>query len=109
MEEIRFRAYHQDQKEWWYFTLDEVMSGENKNEIQRNNSRLSYTTQHTGYSDSKRIRIYDGDVLACSDGKCVVKFEDGAFCFVNRVNWLDEWNWADDSNRFKVVGNIFNV
>jgi hypothetical protein len=63
--------------------------------------------QHFGYFDKYGTKIFEGDILQCGKAKCVVKFVDGAFAFCNGIDWLYEWNWADDARRFKVIGNIF--
>ena len=63
--------------------------------------------EHFGKYDKKGNKIFEGDIIKCGKGKCSIGFIDGEFSFCNQKDWLDEWNWADDSRRFEIIGNIY--
>ncbi len=63
MRDIKFRAWHDQQNEWWYFTLDELVDAGNKNEIQKHGAFLKHRTLFTGLLDKNEKEIYEGDIL----------------------------------------------
>lgn len=77
--------------------------------------------EYTGFYDKDESEIFEEDVVETeytwwdtSSGhktvkaRAVVKWGDGAFYFHPLDgNWIEDWNFADDTGKFKVIGNIY--
>lgn len=62
--------------------------------------------QFVGYCDKNGVEIYEDDILECNKHRFTVTFKEGEFTYIDHDFWFDEWYWADDSKRCRVVGNI---
>jgi hypothetical protein len=105
---IKYRVWNTVRKE---FSFIELFNGK-KNidttiDVLRSRN-FEHPQQFVGLGKNGK-EIYEGDYLKCGEGYCTVEFIDGNFSFSNCEHWLDEWNWADDSGRFEVIGNTYET
>lgn len=58
--EKKFRTWHSKKKEWWYFTLSDLVNAKNENEILKNADFLRHTTQSSGLTTKNNKEIFEG-------------------------------------------------
>ncbi len=68
--------------------------------------------QYIGHQDEAGEDIYEGDILKIEDATAKVVFWEGPPHFGldfyhNEDKWCEDWNLTDDSDRMKVIGNIY--
>ncbi len=114
MREIKFRAWHEREKQWYYFTLSDLVVGRADNTSMR--LHLENWCEYTGLKDAKGVEIYEGDILQ-------FEFEGEKVC-AGEVKWRTEVAiWAADigiglstiepedawveSAGYEVIGNIY--
>lgn len=63
----------------------------------------------TGFTDDEGTEIYEGDIVELKEFRAEVIWADAGFTFKALPNddWLDDWNFADDASRTRVIGNIY--
>lgn len=53
--------------------------------------------------------LFEGDLVKCGEaGQATLMITPHGYFADTNDRWLDEWNWADDSHRFKLIGNIYD-
>lgn len=87
----------------WFKTYSDEKHWESG--VMRNTMFLHHCTrlQFTGYHSKDHEEIYEGDRLKCGEATCTVAWIEGGFTFTDRDGWHDDWNWADDAHRFKII------
>lgn len=100
MREVKFRAWNGNAMEYGGFGVHatgKVCLISALSKVKEDSPIMQYV----GYG------IYEGDIVAIKDSRAIVKWGDAGFCFDEIHDWLDEWNFPDDSHRMEVIGNIY--
>lgn len=59
--EKKFRTWHSKKKEWWYFTLSDLINAKSDNDYQKNADFLKHTTQSSGLlAKGNNKEIFEG-------------------------------------------------
>ena len=56
----KYRAWHVKKKEWWFFTIDDLLKGLGDNEFQKNYEHFKFITIFTGNCNKSGKEIYEG-------------------------------------------------
>ena len=66
--------------------------------------------QSTGRQDNAGIEIYADEIVDFERCKAIVRWDDLAsqyfFEVIDEDTWCDDWNFQDDAERCRVIGNI---
>lgn len=114
MREIKFRAWDEEEKKFWYFTLEDVLKrnmsyrGSWDEKILKGEKQ-----QYTNLKDENGKEIYEGDILRIKsdDGtiNLYVKYDTdmGEYLLVKEEEWEDSLYGCMCFNEVEVVGNIY--
>lgn len=113
MREIKFRGYAVEGKPGWVYGTPGF---DNNNTYINNGGRLYSASkidakslgQFTGLLDSKRVEIYEGDVVLFAGIRHIVDFYVHAFVFTDTTGVVKVFNWPSP-NYIEVIGNIYGI
>ena len=118
MKEVKFRAWDEEERRFWYFDLQEVLE-----------RHLSYVgswdrkiaigkkMQYVGVKDMNGMEVYEGDIIKCFDkylpkynvlkyvGEVYYDNECMSYCIMNRFS--REKSGANTLTDIEVIGNIY--
>ena len=112
MREIKFRAWDEEEKTFWYFTLEDILKrnmsykGSWDEKILRGEKQ-----QYTNLKDKNGKEIYEGDILKVKfDVETInlyVKYDKGEYRLIKYGEWEDGLYDCMWFHEVEVVGNIY--
>lgn len=114
MREIKFRAWDEEEKKFWYFTLEDVLK-RNMNYKGSWDEKIlkGEKQQYTNLKDENGKEIYEGDILKVKSNdetiNLCVKYDTdiGEYLLVKEEEWEDSLYGCMCFNEVEVVGNIY--
>lgn len=112
MKETKFKAFHSKTKEWWYFSLVDLVSNQ---ELKKDWFRLEHRSQYIGLRDKNGNKIYGKCDILCAKSKGGFEHKDtielgwssdGRYGFIwsTSRNIVVEQDFIDE--RYEIIGTI---
>lgn len=112
MREIKFRAWDEEEKKFWYFTLEDVLKRNMSYKGSWDKKILKgEKQQYTNLRDKNGKEIYEGDILKVKFDdvpiNLYVKYDMGEYLLVKEGEWEDSLYACMWFHKVEVIGNIY--
>ena len=106
MREIKFRAWHEKEKKWWYFDIYQLIGASKL--INKDFFNLIKKGQYTGLKDKNGKDIYEGDILQDFTWARPIAFEvKWEHCGCSYCEDSIGYRLGNGTNGCEVIGNIY--